>query len=189
MVFIQSQEFVDGFGRTSINVVSLEGQTDYKISLNQETGKYDVAIIMGDFSKYLFSEDNTVHCVKILQSILNHHATKDAFTITDVSAFITPEVSEEITLDEIEVLILNLLDLCGFKNVGDMWERKLNEECVDDNETEVSISINDVKNVSDDANITLSDIPNAVAATPSNNEKSTPSIPSNSMNGGDMLYV
>lgn len=128
MVFIQSQKFVDGFGKESINVVSLEGQTDYKISFNQESGKYDVVIVNGDFSKYLFSGDDEIRCVKILQGILNHHATKDAFTITDVDVFMSQEVTDEMTLDEAMGLALTVLDLCGFKNVGDMLEKKMNDD-------------------------------------------------------------
>ena len=48
MVFIQSQEYTDAFGKKSKNVLCLEGQTDYKLSLNEESGKYEVRIIIGD---------------------------------------------------------------------------------------------------------------------------------------------
>ena len=95
MVFIQSQEYTDAFGKRSKNVLCLEGQTDYKLSLNEESGKYEVRIIIGDYEKYIFTADTEAQCTKILQNIFNHHASKDPSTIYDVNAFMIPEVEEE----------------------------------------------------------------------------------------------
>ena len=64
MVFIQSQEYTDAFGKRSKNVLCLEGQTDYKLSLNEESGKYEVCIIIGDYEKYIFTADTEKDCTR-----------------------------------------------------------------------------------------------------------------------------
>ncbi len=130
MVFIQSQEYTDAFGKKSKNVLCLEGQTDYKLSLNEETGKYEVRIVLGDYEKYLFTTDTEAQCTKILQNIFSHHATKDPSTIYDVNAFMIPEVEEETTLDELEDMMMSLLEFHGYKNLVEALEVKLEEEYI-----------------------------------------------------------
>jgi len=128
MVFIQSQEYTDAFGKKSKNVLCLEGQTDYKLSLNEESGKYEVRIIIGDYEKYIFTADTEAQCTKILQNIFNHHASKDPSTIYDVNAFMIPEVEEETTLEEIEDMMASLLEFHGYKGLVEAWETKLAED-------------------------------------------------------------
>ena len=128
MVFIQSQEYTDAFGKMSKNVLCLEGQTDYKLSLNEESGKYEVRIIVGDYEKYIFTADTEDQCTKILQNIFNHHATKDPSTIYDANAFMIPEVEQETTLEEIEDMMASLLEFHGYKGLVEAWETKLAED-------------------------------------------------------------
>ena len=128
MVFIQSQEYTDAFGKKSKNVLCLEGQIDYKLSLNEESGKYEVCIIIGDYEKYIFTADTEKDCTKILQNIFNHHATKDPTIIYDVNAFMIPEVEEETTLEEIEDMMASLLEFHGYKGLVEAWETKLAED-------------------------------------------------------------
>jgi hypothetical protein len=128
MVFIQSQEYTDAFGKKSKNVLCLEGQTDYKLSLNEESGKYEVCIIIGDYEKYIFTADTEKDCTKILQNIFNHHATKDPTIIYDVNAFMIPEVKQETTLEEIEDMMASLLEFHGYKGLVEAWETKLAED-------------------------------------------------------------
>ena len=128
MVFIQSQEYTDAFGKKSKNVLCLEGQTDYKLSLNEESNKYEVRIIIGDYEKYIFTADTEKDCTKILQNIFNHHASKDPSTIYDVNAFMIPEVGEETTLEEIEDMMASLLEFHGYKGLVEAWETKLAED-------------------------------------------------------------
>ena len=127
MVFIQSQEYTDSFGKPSKNIICLEGQTDYKISHNPETNKFDVRIVMGDYEKYIFSGDNEEQSTRILQNIFTHHSKNNAFAIFDVEAFMVPEVEEETTLEEIEELIANILEFHGYKNVVEAWDTKIDE--------------------------------------------------------------
>ena len=128
MVFIQSQEYTDAFGKKSKNVLCLEGQTDYKLSLNEESNKYEVRIIIGDYEKYIFTADTEKDCTKILQNIFNHHASKDPSTIYDVNAFMIPEVEQETTLEEIEDMMASLLEFHGYKGLVEAWETKLAED-------------------------------------------------------------
>ncbi len=128
MVFIQSQEYTDAFGKRSKNVLCLEGQIDYKLSLNEESGKYEVCIIIGDYEKYIFTADTEKDCTKILQNIFNHHATKDPTIIYDVNAFMIPEVKQETTLEEIEDMMASLLEFHGYKGLVEAWETKLAED-------------------------------------------------------------
>jgi len=134
MVFIQSQEYVNAFGKPSKNVICLEGQTDYRISHNQETGKYDVTIVMGDYDKYIFSADTEGDCTKILQNIFTHHSQKDPSTIYDVNAFMIPTMEEETTLEEIEEMMISVLEFHGYKGLAEAWEAKLDEVYIEQSE-------------------------------------------------------
>lgn len=127
MVFIQSQEYTNTFGKPSKNVICLEGQTDYQISFNEETSKYDVTIVMGDYHKYIFSAETEPQCTKILQNIFTHHSTKDPSTIYDVNAFMIPEIEQETTLEEIEEMVASLLEFHGYKGLVEAWDAKLDE--------------------------------------------------------------
>lgn len=127
MVFIQSQEYTNTFGKQSKNVLCLEGQTDYRISFNSESNKHDVTIVMGDYDKYLFSAETEEQCTRILQNIFTHHATKDPSTITDINSFMISEVEEEVTLEEVEEVIGDVLRLLGYVSLADAWEQKIEE--------------------------------------------------------------
>lgn len=128
MVFIKSQEYVNPFGKKSKNIICLEGQSDYRMSLNPETNKFDVTIVMGDYEKFIFTASSEDEVDKVMQNIYNHHATKEPHLIYDVEAFMIPEIENETTLEKLEELVVSILEFHGYKNVVDAWETKLNEE-------------------------------------------------------------
>ena len=135
MVFIQSQEYTNTFGKKSKNVLCLEGQTDYRISFNSESNKHDVTIVMGDYDKYLFSAETEEQCTRILQNIFTHHATKDPSTITDINSFMINEVEEEVTLEEVEEVIGDVLRLLGYVSLADAWEQTKEESYLEEGHT------------------------------------------------------
>lgn len=128
MVFIKSQEYTNAFGKKSKNIICLEGQSDYKMAFNSDTGLYDVTIVMGDFEKFIFSATNEEQVDKIMQNLFTHHHTKEPNLIFDINAFMIPDVQQSTTLEELEELMANILEFHGYSGLVDAWETKMNEE-------------------------------------------------------------
>ena len=133
MVFIQSQGYTDSYGKKSKNIVDLAGQTDFKMSLNPDTGLYDVAIVMGDYEKYLFSEVNEDNCTQVFQNMLKYHGANEAANLVDVNAFMIPEVEKESSLEEIEDLMTDVLEFFGYTGLVQAWCDKVTQ-IVDEDE-------------------------------------------------------
>ena len=125
MVFIKSQEYTNPFGKKSKNIICLEGQTDYRMSLNPETNKFDVSIVIGDYEKYIFSTDKEDDVDRIMQNVLTQHATKEPHLIYDINTFMITRVNEEATLEEIEDMISDVLNLYGYNVLDDVWRSKI----------------------------------------------------------------
>lgn len=127
MVFIQSQEYVDSYGKRSKNIIDLAGQSDYKMSLNPDTGLYDMGVVMGDYEKYLFTAQNEGDCTNIFRNILNHHGKHEATTLFDVQAFMIPEMEEESTLEDIEEVVDSVLEFFGYASLAEARRQKIEE--------------------------------------------------------------
>lgn len=127
MVFIQSQGYTDSYGKRSKNIIDLSSQSDYKMSLNPDTGAYDVSIVMGDYEKYLYSAPNEPQCTKIFQNMLKYHGANENTTMVDVEAFMIPEVESDSSLEEIEELMSNVLEFFGYEGLVNAWNTKLTE--------------------------------------------------------------
>lgn len=127
MVFIQSQEYVDSFGKKSKNIVDLGGQTDYKISMNPDTNAYDVSICMGDYEKYLYSCHGEEDCTRIFKNILIQHGNKAQTELLDVNQFMIDEVDNEADLDDLEGMIGEVLDFMGYTGLHEAWRSKIEE--------------------------------------------------------------
>jgi hypothetical protein len=142
MVFIQSQGYTDSYGKHSKNIVDLAGQSDYKMSLNPDTGLYDVAIVMGDYEKYLYSARCEAECTKIFQNMLKYHGANEPTLMVEVDAFMIPEVDKESSLEEIEDLMTDVLQFFGYEGLVNAWTEKINE-MVDEEESLCNSSTND----------------------------------------------
>jgi len=138
MVFIQSQEYVDSYGKKSKNIINLEGQTDYKIALNPDTNVFDVSIVMGDYEKYLYSCEYEDRCTQIFQNILNQHANKAQTDLFDVNQFMIEDMNEQAELEDLEELIENVLNFMGYSGLCSAWRSKI-DEMIEQDELECKV--------------------------------------------------
>lgn len=142
MVFIKSQEYTDPYGKKSKNIICLEGQTDYKMSLNPETNKFNVTIMMGDYEKFIFETDTEDNVDKIMQNVFNYNASKEPYHIFDINGFMVPEVNEDLSLEEIEDGISSVLLAHGYDNLEQVWREIRDTEIIEAGHTS-PIMIND----------------------------------------------
>lgn len=127
MVFIQSQEYVDSFGKKSKNIIDLGGQTDYKVALNPDTNMHDVSICMGDYEKYLYSCHSEEDCTRVFKNILIQHGNKAQTELLDVNQFMIDEVDNEADLEDLEDMIGEVLDFMGYNGLHEAWKNKIEE--------------------------------------------------------------
>jgi len=154
MVFIKSQEYTDPYGKKSKNIICLEGQTDYKLSLNPETNKFNVTIMVGDYEKFIFEASTEEEAERVMQNMLNYNASKEPYQIFDVNRFMIPEVTGEISLEEIEEGISSILLIHGYENLEQVWREMRDNEIYNNEDEEeeeenytVALSINETEEI------------------------------------------
>ncbi|HPP76770.1 hypothetical protein [Methanospirillum sp.] len=127
MALLVSEEYVNPYGKKTLNVLNIAVIDDLKIMKDTESDGYVICASHGDFEKFICKCDTIEESKSIIKNIYNSHTKSEEYEIIDVESIKPLPVMESISVDEVHDLMLDILEHLGYSNLVQLYESKIGE--------------------------------------------------------------
>jgi len=131
MVYVISQEYVDGFGKNSTNIINFANVIDLKIvedTADDMSTSYVICYDIGGLDRFICKSESLSDAKSIVQSLINAQITREPHSFIDISEIQPKKITTDYSIDEIHDLILDVCEQAGYGKLVQLYEFKIEEE-------------------------------------------------------------
>lgn len=126
MVFIVSEEYLNPYGKPTVNVINIGSVDDLKII--RDADEYTICVNQGDFEKFICKSESIEEARDVIQGIYNSHVKHEGHVLVDVETVKPKQVDHMVSLEDIHDIMLELLEELGYPELVQLYESKLAEK-------------------------------------------------------------